>query len=139
MRAFAKVPEDRLHWSPSPTARSPLAIVAHCALSLGFIGELLAGTPYAAPTTAQADAEHLQRERTITTRAQALDLWNANLTRFIAQLEAMNEEDMAKMVLLPFGLGSAPMAYMVGVAAIHTREHLAQLEYLQTVYGDREW
>ncbi|HEY3782072.1 MAG TPA: DinB family protein [Fimbriimonadaceae bacterium] len=139
LRDFANVPEDRLNWTPSPTARSPLALVAHCGFSLGFICELLSGKPFAAPTTEQADAEHLALEKTITTRQQALDLWRANLTKYIALLESMSEEDMAKMVTLPFGLGAAPMSYMVSVGAIHTREHVAQLEYLQTVYGDRVW
>lgn len=43
------------------------------------------------------------------------------------------------MVVLPFGLGADPMSYMVSIGPIHTRENLAQLEYLQTIYGNREW
>src|SRR4051812_18322600 len=104
-RAFARVPDERLKWAPSPTARSPLELVAHCALSLGFICELLGGKPYPAPTTAQADAEHLARERAISSREEALGLWNTNHAKYIALIESMTEEDMAKMVELPFGLG----------------------------------
>jgi hypothetical protein len=139
LRTFARVPDDRLTWAPSATARSAVELMAHCGFSLGFICELLGGTPYPAPTTAQADAEHLERERAVRTREEALSLWNSNHAKYVALIGAMAEEDMGRMVTLPFGLGAAPMSYMVGVGPLHTREHVAQLEYLQTIYGDREW
>jgi hypothetical protein len=41
LRNLAKTPDDRLNWSPSPTARTPLHLVAHCAFSLGFIHTIL--------------------------------------------------------------------------------------------------
>jgi len=139
LRTFAKVPDDRLRWAPSSSARTPLELVAHCGFSLGFICELLAGKPYPAPTTAQADAEHLERERAVSTRDEALELWTTNHAKYVALIEAMSPEDMSKMIRLPFGLGTAPMSYMVSVGPLHTREHMAQLDYLQTIYGDREW
>ena len=33
-RILASTPDERLHWSPSPTARTPLAQVVHAANSI---------------------------------------------------------------------------------------------------------
>lgn len=139
LRNLAKTPDDRLNWSPAPTARTPLHLVAHCAFSLGFITTMLEGTPYPAKTTAQADADFLEMEREITTREQALSLWENRFQRYISFLNALQTDQMETMVALPFGMGELPMHYMVGMGAVHTREHVAQLEYLQTIYGDRQW
>lgn len=139
MRNLAKTPDDRLNWSPSPTARTPLHLVAHCAFSLGFITTMLEGAPYPAKTMAQADAEFLEMEREITTRGQALALWENRFNRYVSFLSSLQPDQMDKMVKLPFGMGELPMHDMAGIGAVHTREHVAQLEYLQTIYGDREW
>lgn len=139
LRNLGKFPDDRLNWSPSSTARTPLQIVAHCGFSLGFITTMLNGTPYPTPTMAEADAEFLAMESTIKTREEALARWALGLDAFVAHLEQIKDDDLDKMVKLPFGMGELPLSYMVGVGSMHTREHLGQIEYLQTIYGDREW
>ncbi len=42
-RAFATTPEDRINWSPSPTARTPVQIVAHAAEAIRNIHNFLNG------------------------------------------------------------------------------------------------
>jgi hypothetical protein len=139
LRNLAKTPDDRLNWSPTTTARTPLQLVAHCAFSMGFITTMLKGTPYPAKTTAQADGEFLELERDITTREQALSLWESRFKQYMMFLSSLQPEQMDTLVTLPFEMGALPMHYMAGMGAVHTREHVAQLEYLQTIYGDRDW
>ncbi|BDI32158.1 hypothetical protein CCAX7_42090 [Capsulimonas corticalis] len=139
LRNLAKIPDDRLNWSPAPTARTPLQLVAHCAFSLGFIHTMLNGTPYPAKTTALADAEFLEMEREITTREQALSLWENRFHQYLSFLISLQPDQMDTLVRLPFAMGELPMHFMAGIGAVHTREHVAQLEHLQTIYGDREW
>ncbi len=139
LRDLAKTSDDRLNWSPTPTARTPLQLVAHCAFSLGFIHAMLNGTPYPAKTTAEADAEFLEMEREVTTREQALSLWESRFHQYVSFLRSLQPDQMDTLVILPFEMGALPMHFMAGMGAIHTREHIAQLEYLQTIYGDREW
>ena len=139
LRILAKTPDDRLNWSPAPTARTPIQLVAHCAFSLGFIHAMLNGTPYHAKTTAEADAEFLEMERAVTTREQALTLWQSRFDAYVSFLISLQPDQMDTQVLLPFGMGALPMHFMAGIGGIHTREHIAQLEYLQTIYGDRDW
>lgn len=139
LRDLAKTSDDRLNWSPTPTARTPLQLVAHCAFSLGFILAMLNGTPYHAKTTAEADAKFLEMEREVTTREQALSLWESHFHQYLSFLRSLQPDQMDTVVILPFEMGALPMHFMAGMGAIHTREHIAQLEYLQTIYGDREW
>ncbi len=138
LRAFANTLDDRVNWSPSPSARSPVQLVAHCAYSLGFIREMFEGTPYPG-TMVEADAEHMDRERRISTREQALALLDEQFKRHIAFIESVTPEQLDRMITLPFSLGEMPLRSILAVGAMHTRSHLAQLEYLQTIYGDRIW
>ncbi|MCC6686790.1 MAG: DinB family protein [Fimbriimonadaceae bacterium] len=138
-RAFEKTPDDRLLWSPGGTARTAISLVAHCAYSLGFIAELFHGKPYPAPTTEQADAEHLARENAFSTRAEALALWDAKLAEHRQALTSLTEEQIASTVVLPFNLGQAPLSMILNVGSRHTHDHMAQLDYLQTTWGDRSW
>jgi hypothetical protein len=139
LRALEKTPDDRLAWSPSATSRTPLQLVAHSAYSLGFIRNMLDGRPYPVPTTDQADAGFMEMDSGIETREEAIKLLEEKAGALAAYLGDLQEEDMDRHVKLPFELGFAPMRYMLGVGAMHTRSHLAQLDYVQTVYGDRSW
>lgn len=139
-RNLEKVPDDRLQWSPAPSARNPLHLVAHCGFSLDFIRKMLEGEPpFPIPTTAGADAQFLEMESKITTREQALEIWSQSFDRFVAFLKTVNDEDMNRLVNLPFGMDPLRLRFMLGVGSMHTREHVAQLEYVQTAYGDRDW
>ena len=39
----------------------------------------------------------------------------------------------------PFGMGEAPLGFMLIFPALHTNDHAAQMDYIQTCYGDRKW
>ena len=139
IRVLDNTPDDRINWSPAPTARTPIQIVAHCGFSLGFMSDMFDGTPYPAPTMAEADAEFWEIEREFTTRAKVLDHLESNYSKVVATLRNLDKNNPDKLVKLPFGMGEAPMHYMLVFPALHTRTHTAQLEYLQTIYGDRKW
>lgn len=139
LRSLEKTPDDKLGWSPSETARTPLQLIAHSSYSLGFILTMLQGTPYSAPTMEQADREFMEMDSGVTTRDQAIELFTEKSDEVISYLKSLDGDDLAQMIDLPFGMGQAPLSYMVGIPAIHTRTHLAQLEYVQTIYGDRSW
>ncbi|MBA3726802.1 MAG: DinB family protein, partial [Armatimonadetes bacterium] len=55
LQNFAKMPDDRVNWSPAPTARTPVEIVAHCAEAIGHLTEMMHGQPFGSPRTAEAD------------------------------------------------------------------------------------
>ena len=43
------------------------------------------------------------------------------------------------MVILLFGVGAVPMSLAMTSPPLHTMVHTGQLEYLQTILGDRVW
>jgi hypothetical protein len=97
------------------------------------------GIRFAVPTREEADEAFLAFEKGVTTREQALALLNTNSAAFVTWLDELTPERLATMVPLPFDLGEAPLEFMLGVPAWHTNDHAAQMEYIQTCYGDRTW
>ena len=138
-RALAETPDDRINWSPSLTSRTPLAIAAHMAFTVKSINEMMDGTPYPAETTAIADKEFLDWERHFTTREKVLALLDANSSAYIAWLDALTPEQFESTVRAPFNLGSVPVSVAIAFPAGQLRWHTAQIHYIQTIYGDRDW
>ena len=68
-----------------------------------------------------------------------MDLLDRNASAFLAWLDRVTPERLAAIVELPFGLGTAPAQSLMAAPASHTRFHAAQIEYIQTIYGDRDW
>lgn len=137
--SLARVPDGRIDWQPSSTARSPLHLVAHSAFAIEFIRQLILGTPYAASTMEQADADFLLMESEITTREQVTKLIDENCSRYIDTVGQLTDSQLESEVDAPFGLGKVPVWLAITFGGLHTQLHQAQLEYVQTIYGDRAW
>ena len=139
LRALVNTPDDRLNWSPAPLARTPLQLMAHSSYSLGFIQTMFAGSPYPVPTMAEADAGFMEMDAKIDSREEAIALFESKVEAMVTYLRGLTTEDLDRQIEMPFKLGQAPLRAIIGVGAMHTRSHLAQLEYVQTCYGDRVW
>lgn len=139
-KAFAGVPDDRLNWSPSETSRTPVEIVAHAADALFHIAEMIDGRLFYQGPSADADVRFRAWEKDFKRREDALTLLEKNSAVLLDVLDRLTPERLeSEMATLPFGLGQAPVALVLGAPADHTRWHVAQLEYIQTIYGDRDW
>jgi len=138
-RILESTPDDRLLWSPGPASRSPLAQVVHVATSIGHIHRAMMGDRYATPTREEADAEFLALEAKVTSREQALEMLHESSAAYVEWLDQLSVDRLADMVPLPFDLGEAPLEFMLMVPAWHTNDHAAQMDYIQTCYGDRTW
>lgn len=132
-------PDDRLLWKPTPSSRSILEIVAHSGNALGNIAMQLSGTPYTVPTSAQANASFLEHDAQFQTRIQAAEYLEEKCQQYVDILDNLQSEDLGRMVTLPFGLGEAPVGFFMGMGNLHTMGHIAQIEYVQTMYGDHDW
>lgn len=139
LHALSTTADDRLDWSPSPTARSPLHQVVHAARSIGNIHGFLDGRPFDVPTPEEADRGFREFERTITRRDEAVSLLESYADAFVAWLDALAPERLGAMVTTPFGMGEVPTELAITFPALHTRWHHAQIDYIQTVYGDLDW
>ncbi|MBI1730437.1 DinB family protein [Candidatus Acetothermia bacterium] len=137
--ALATTPDDRINWSPSPTARTPIEQVAHSAWAIKSIHDMLDGRPLQTKETAEADRDFREWEKQFRTREQVLSLLDQNGAAYLKWLDALTPERLATQVKAPFGLGSVPMSLALTFVPYQIRVHAHQIDYIQTIYGDRDW
>ena len=136
---FANTPDDRVNWAPSATARSPIELVVHSAESVKNIHQMLLGHKFAASNVVEADKMFRAFEGNVKTREEAQQLFQDASANYVAWLETVTPEMLDTMIPFPFHLGFGPLAIGLTFPPLHTQSHCAQLEYLQTIYGDRDW
>ncbi len=137
VRALATTPDDKINWSPGTCARTPIQLVAHSAMGIAGIQGMLVGKPFPYADVVAADAAWRAAEKEFTTREQVLGLLEQNSAEYLVWLDTLTSEQVASTLQLPFG--TFPMAAAITFAADHLRNHAAQIDYLQTVYGDQDW
>ena len=137
LATFAFVPEDKLNWSPSPTARTAAWIVAHCGVSNGAFATILRGEEVplpASPTEAAARIRAGGKE--VTTREAAVKLLEDSAAEVIRALENVSPERLQTTPMSPFG--PFPFAFWMTLPSEHMSGHAQQIDYLQTIWGDCE-
>ncbi len=134
-KTFSFVPDDKLDWSPSRTARTALAIVAHCCQANRMFAKVLGGEPISPmPTPDEVGASSRKFEATIHDRAEAVRLLQETCEQVVAALATMTAERFAATPNSPFG--PLPMSTWVNLPGMHMDNHAAQIDYLQTIWGD---
>ena len=138
LKNLAETPEDKLHWSPSPTSRTPLEIGYHCADVIAALHGSMSGLDPMPPTNpAQMDAYCREQEKPQRSREEVVKLIQDNSAAYAAWLEGIPEGKLAEIWNSPFG--DFPIGAAISFPVFHTAGHVAQLEYIQTIYGDRIW
>lgn len=137
-RALATTPEDRIGWSPSPNARTPLQLAGHAARAISGIQGTLTGQPFPFADLAEFDVFMRADEQKYTSREQVLALLDQTSADYLVWLDTLTAEQMGTIVPLPFG-PPVPLAVAVTFPAYHMNSHIAQMEYVQTIYGDHDW
>ena len=126
LKIFSFVPDDKLTWTPTPTAKSAIRIAAHTALYAGRFARMirdrkLPGSDNLTEWLAQVNAE----EAVITSRTEMDSVFRKNTDEVIAALDS--------------GLGwSIPMTFLMNLPGLHAMTHAAQIDYLQTCWDDQE-
>lgn len=132
---FSFVPDDRLTWSPSATSRSPLRIVAHCALTSRFFARTIAGEePSTMPSPETFFAEMHEAETKIETRDHALALLKETTAELCDAIDKVGLPRIDSTPDSPFG--PLPMRFWLQESGDHMAIHAGQVGYLQTVWGD---
>jgi hypothetical protein len=134
-KSLDSTPDDKINWSPSATCRTPIELVAHSALSIQGMQSWLDGQPFPFSSMEELDDFSRKKEMEFTTREQVKQLLDQNTNSFLAWLDSLSPEKVASTFESP--MGAFPMAAAITFPADHLRAHAAQLEYLQTIYGDR--
>ncbi len=134
---LAVTPDDKINWSPSPTARTPIQQVAHVAMSIEGMQGMLNGHMIDFSNIAALDAQWREAEKAFTTREAVLALLDQHCTAYISWLDGLTAEQIGSTLNLP--IGSWPLAEAITWPADHIQCHACQIEYIQTIYGDLVW
>jgi hypothetical protein len=138
LKALSFVPDDKLNWQPTPTAKSAIRIAAHSAIYPAKFAKMVRDRKlpsHDSVSTYVSDRNAL--EVTITTREEVERLFRVGTAEFVAALEGIKPEEVD--MSLDSGLGwSVPMSWLMRLAGLHAMNHSAQIEYLQTCWDDQE-
>ena len=138
LKAFSFVPDDKLTWTPTPTAKSAIRIAAHTALYAGRFARMikdgkLPGSDNLAERMTQRNAE----EAAITSRTEVESIFRKGTDEVIAALDSLTPEAIGATLESGFGW-SMPMTLLMNMPGLHAVSHAAQIDYLQTCWDDQE-
>jgi len=129
------VPTDKLRWSPSPTAKSALEIAAHCAGYSGGFASIISAGKF--PSSAEEFLGPIQSAiKSITTLEQAETMLRKGIADTIAALDTVQPDQIDAIIDAPHG--RPPFRFFLTLPALHLETHGAQIDYLQTCWGDME-
>lgn len=137
LRNFSHVPDEKLSWTPTPTAKSAIRIAAHTALYAGRFARMIRDRRQPAPENlnewlAERDAE----EVAITSREEVETIFREGTAEVLAALDTLTPEDLE--MSLDSGQGwSMPMKQLIGLPGFHATLHAGQIDYLQTCWDDQ--
>lgn len=136
LRNFSHVPDEKLHWTPSPTAKSALRIAAHTALYAGRFAKMIRDRRL--PVTGNLQewlAERDAEEMAITTRQEVDRVFHEGTQEVLQALDTLKPEDLE--LSLDSGQGwTMPMTFLIDLPGFHATLHAGQINYLQTCWGD---
>ena len=137
LKQLSFVPDDKLNWSPSSTANSALRIVAHSALTSRVFAKLITDTmPDPMPSPEGFLTALYDDTVNYPTRESVIDLVNATFAELSQALDTITQNNIDAMHNSPFG--PIPVRFWTNLTFLHMAGHVGQLEYLQTIWGDRE-
>ena len=136
-QGLATTPDDRINWSPTPTARTPVEVVAHVATVISTFHQVMMGAPFPDIQMDNFDAILRRQEAQYKTRESAMSLFETNREAYAEWLGQLSPEALATEVEFPFG--KVPMPVAIDMLNDHIVNHTGQLDYIQTIYGDRVW
>jgi len=135
LRDLSFVPADKLTWKPTPTAKSALEIAAHCAGYSGRFASVIRAGKF--PWSVEEFLDPIQSAiKSITTLEQAETMLRKGIDDSLAALDTVKPEQVPSTIESP--QGQTPFKFFLTLPAMHLEKHGAQIDYLQTCWGDQE-
>jgi len=128
------VPEDKLNWSPAPTAKSALQIAAHCAGYSGGFARVIAARAFPGGVEEFRGPIHAVIA-SITTVKEAEDVLRQGIADTVAALDTVPPDFVGESILTP--QGSTPFRFFMSIPSAHLTGHAYQIDYLQTCWDDQ--
>lgn len=135
LRNLSHVPEDKLTWSPSPTAKSALQIAAHVAGYSGGFASVIRTHEFPANVDDFLGPINARIE-SIETVQQAEAMLRQGIADTLAALETVQPKQIDSSLETP--IGTTPFLFFMTIPSVHLLIHTGQIDYLQTCWGDQE-
>ena len=138
LKVFSFVPDDKLTWTPTATAKSAIRIAAHTALYAGRFARMIKdGKLPASDNLTEWLAQRNAEEAAITCRMEIESIFRKGTDEVIAALDSLTPEEIGTS--LDSGLGwSMPMTRLMNLPGWHATLHAGQIDFLQTCWDDQE-
>ena len=137
VRTAEAVPDDKLNWRPLDAGRSALDLLGDAAQTPKMIAMMLESRGETMPSREMF--QEMKAERENWTRDDALSHLQANCDRLLPLIELLPDEELAREITLPMGGGmTMPLAGWIMMTYRTLTNRFAQINYIQTLYGDNE-
>ncbi len=136
LSTLAAVPDDKLGHSPSATAKPALQLAAHIAVTNQAFASMLRGETMPEMTLPELIGHMDNAEKAMATRDEVVSAVKATTADLAAAIDGVKPEDISREIPTPFGTLSVP--FLLQLCATHAMCHAAQIDYLQTTWGDME-
>ncbi len=138
LRNFSYIPDEKLTWTATPSAKSAIRIAAHTALyAARFARMMREGKLPAVDNLTEWLAQRNAEEAAVTSRTEMETLFRQGTDEVIAVLDSLTPEAIASS--LDSGLGwSMPMSRLMKLPGWHATLHAGQIDFLQTCWDDQE-
>ena len=137
-RTARAVPADKLDWRPLDEGRSVLDQLQECAqIPLWHARFLQTRVVY--PVDEESFRQELEKRRQWSTLDECERACRDNGERLFAAIRAIPDDELDHMIELPFNGGmSLSLADILMLHHNNTIYHLGQINYIQTLYGDKD-
>jgi len=129
-------PDDKITYSPSPTAKSTLALAAHIAITNKGFASMLQGKPSKFTNLKSLLLWLDEEEKKITSRDAVLTLLDESEKLLLETVEGLSEDGLD--TIIQGASGPRSVRDTLAMIGPHIRMHAAQIDYLQTIWGDTD-
>ena len=137
IRTFNAVPDDKLSWAPLDQGRTALDAFSEAAQTCGMVVQIVESKGETKPSP-QMFAQ-MKAERASWTKTDAIAAMNTNAAALYTALGTLSEDDLAMPITMPMRGGTTmPLGAWIMMAYRVFISRFAQINYIQTLYGDTE-
>ncbi len=137
LKVFSFVPDDKLDWTPAPTAKSAMRIAAHTAIYPAVFAKMIRDRKLPTDDIPAFVARVNASAEALTRRTEIEGPFRMGTDEVIAALDTLTAKEIG--MSLDSGLGwSMPMTFLMSLPGIHAYTHTGQIDYLQTCWDDQE-
>jgi hypothetical protein len=133
LRDLKATPEDQLTASPKGDARSICQFTGEVAGFNYMVAGMLIDKPYPKKTPEEREAFYA----TIKDKASAVAAIEQSLSVLVDAINQVPEKDWATMIEAPWGQPISKFGLAM-FASLHSSYHDGQLNYIQTLFGDKD-